>query len=160
MVQTRIAKNTIRSLTTEQGEVLTSLPDIKREAVAHFQTFLQGQDPTTEDIYLEALQDLLTYRCSGDDTAELVRPVTAAEIQQALRSLPNDKVLGPDGFTKEFFITAWPIIGRDFIVAIQSFFIFGFMPTGVNAAILTLIPKTTTAETMKDYRPIACCNFL
>lgn len=37
---------------------------------------------------------------------------------------------------------------------------FGFMPTGVNANILSLIPKTTTAQTMKDYRPIACCNLL
>ena len=160
MVQTKIAKNTIRSLVTAQGEVLTTLSDIKKEAVSHFQSFLQGQDPTTEDITVDALQDLLTYRCSQDDSACLVRPVTAAEIQQALRSLPNDKVSGPDGFTKEFFIAAWPVIGRDFIVAIQSFFIFGFMPTGVNATILSLIPKTTTAQTMKDYRPIACCNLL
>ena len=160
MVQTRIAKNTIRSLVTAQGEVLTTLSDIKKEAVSHFQSFMQGQDPTTEDITVDALQDLLTYRCSRDNSACLVRPVTAAEIQQALRSLPNDKVSGPDGFTKEFFIAAWPVIGRDFIVAIQSFFIFGFMPTGVNATILSLIPKTTTAQTMKDYRPIACCNLL
>ena len=118
MVQMRIAKNTIRSLVTAQGEVLTTLSDIKKEAVSHFQSFLQGQDPTTEDITVDALQDLLTYRCSRDDSACLVRPVTAAEIQQALRSLPNDKVSGPDGFTKEFFIAAWPVIGRDFIVAI------------------------------------------
>lgn len=34
------------------------------------------------------------------------------------------------------------------------------MPTGVNATIFSLIPKTTTAQTMKDYRPIACCNLL
>ena len=33
------------------------------------------------------------------------------------------------------------------------------MPIGVNATILSLIPKTT-AQSMKDYRPIACCNFL
>lgn len=34
------------------------------------------------------------------------------------------------------------------------------MPSGVNATILYLIPKTTTAQEMKDYRPIACCNFI
>ena len=67
---------------------------------------------------------------------------------------------GPEGFTKEFFIAAWPIIGRDFVVAVQSFFIFGFMPSGVNATIISLIPKTTPAQTMKDYRPIACCNLM
>ena len=49
---------------------------------------------------------------------------------------------------------------KDFIVAVQSFFIFGFMPTGVNATILSLVPKTTTTQTMEDYKPIACCSFL
>ena len=75
------------------------------------------------------MQDLLTYRSSSDEASVLVGPVTVPEIQQALRSLPNDKVSGPNGFTKEFFVAAWPIIGRDFIVAVQSFFLFGFMPT-------------------------------
>ena len=30
----------------------------------------------------------------------------------------------------------------------------------MNATILSLIPKTTTAQTMKEYMPIACCNLL
>lgn len=34
------------------------------------------------------------------------------------------------------------------------------MPLGINATVLTLIPKTPTTQTMKDYRPIACCNLL
>lgn len=109
---------------------------------------------------MASLQNLLTYRCSSEAAAVLVGPVTASEMQQALHSLPNDKESGPDGFTKEFFLAAWPVLGRDFIVAMQSFFLFGFMPTRVNATILSLIPKTSTAQTMKDYMPIACCNFL
>ncbi|KAH0903258.1 hypothetical protein HID58_042761, partial [Brassica napus] len=69
MVQTRNAKNTIRRLVTIEGEVLTSLPDIKKEAVSYFQSFLQGQDPNSEVISVTALQDLLTYRCPGDHSA-------------------------------------------------------------------------------------------
>lgn len=42
----------------------------------------------------------------------LIGPVTAVDIQKALHSLPNDKVSGPDGLTKEFFVAVWPIIGR------------------------------------------------
>ncbi|CAA7059505.1 unnamed protein product [Microthlaspi erraticum] len=34
------------------------------------------------------------------------------------------------------------------------------MPRGVNATILSLIPKHKDSQTMNDYRPIACCNFL
>lgn len=41
------------------------------------------------------------------------------------------------------------------------FSLFGFMPTGVNAAILSLIPKMINAQTtMKDCISIALCNLL
>lgn len=45
-------------------------------------------------------------------------------------------------------------------MAIKSFFEKGFLPKGVNTTILALIPKTTGAKTMKDYRPISLCNVL
>ena len=90
----------------------------------------------------------------------LVAPVLGEEIKSALHALPNDKVSGPDGFTKEFFVAAWPIIGDEFIIAVQSVFLFGFLPTGIDATILSLIPKTEVAQTIKDYRPIDCCNLI
>lgn len=158
-VQIRASRNSIRRLVTEQGEVLTNPADIKREAVDHFQRFLQTQEQT-EEISVASLQELLTFRCTHVASASLVSPVTAQEIYEALLSLPNDKVSGPDGFTKEFYVAAWKIIGQDFITAIQSFFLFGFLPSGINATILSLILKTENAEKMKDFRPIACCNLL
>ena len=45
-------------------------------------------------------------------------------------------------------------------IAIQSFFIKGFLPKGLNSTILALIPKNDNARMMKDYRPISCCNVL
>ena len=46
------------------------------------------------------------------------------------------------------------------MTAVQSFFTYGFMPRSVNATLLSLVPKTTDAETMSDFRPIACCNVI
>ena len=37
---------------------------------------------------------------------------------------------------------------------------YGFLPRGVNATILTLIQKHGDAKEIKDYRPISCCNIL
>lgn len=45
-------------------------------------------------------------------------------------------------------------------MAVQSFFIKGFLPKGLNSTILALIPKKEEARMMKDYRPISCCNVL
>lgn len=140
--------------------MLTSAVDIKKEAVSHFQRFLKSQDSSREVVSVDTICNLLTYRCPAEACAELVSPVSGEKILAALRMLPYDKVSGPDGYTEEFFVAVWPVIGRDFITAIQSFFLFGFMPPGINATILKLIPKTETAQTMKDYRPIACSNII
>lgn len=74
--------------------------------------------------------------------------------------MPSSKAPGPDGFPAEFYRAAWCIIKEDFVVAVQSFFMYGFLPWGVNATILTLIPKHDDAKEIKDYRPISCCNIL
>lgn len=58
------------------------------------------------------------------------------------------------------FKAAWDVIGRDVTVAVQSFFVKGFLPKGLNSTILSLIPKKEKAEEMKDYKPISCCNVL
>ena len=151
-VQTRTARNAIRSLTTETGEVLTAAVNIKREAVSHFQRFLQSQDVTGVEVTGDELRGILTYRCPGGVCAQLVAPVSGREINDALFSLPNGKVSGPDSYTKEFYVAVWHVIGRDFITAIQSFFLFGFLPTVINATSLTLVPKTENSEKMKDFQ--------
>lgn len=159
-VQARNSWNAIRQLQTDSGEILTVPSDISREAVQHFQRFLQNQDQEVELNPGTRLRELLTYRCNSHAAERLVALVSSQDIQEAIHALPTDKVSGPDGYTKEFYVAAWPIIGQDCIVAVQSFFMYGFLPSGVNATILSLIPKTDTAQTMKEYRPIACCNFL
>ena len=45
-------------------------------------------------------------------------------------------------------------------MAIQSFFIKGFLPKGLNSTILTLVPKKDEVKMMKDYQSISCCNVL
>lgn len=74
--------------------------------------------------------------------------------------MPSNKAPGPDGYTAEFFKASWGIVGKDFTIAVQSFFTKGFIPKGLNTTILALIPKKDVAVEMKDYRPISCCNVL
>lgn len=162
VAQSNANRNAIRKLTLESGQVLTQPEHIKAEAVRHFREFLQKDDENVEETTVENLSDLLGYRCSSERCFELTKPVTSEEVITALHSLPSGKACGPDDYTKEFFIAAWSVIGVDVVVAVQSFFLFGQMPRSVNATLLTLIPKNpgASSSTIKDFRPISCCNVL
>ena len=102
----------------------------------------------------------MDYRCSSADAALLMKPILEVEIKDILFSMPSNKAPGPAGYPMEFYKAAWPVIGKDVVSAIQSFFIFDFMPHCVNAALLSLVPKSADAEKLSDYRPIACCNVI
>ncbi|XP_013632736.1 PREDICTED: uncharacterized protein LOC106338262 [Brassica oleracea var. oleracea] len=152
--------NTIKEIQCTDGAVVTSPDGIKTEAERHFQEFLQHKPANYAGIEVEELQTLLSYRCSDLEKENLVKEVKYEEIMKILFVMPNEKSPGPDGYTVEFYKSAWSIIGADFVMAIQRFFDKGFLPKGLNTTILALIPKITGAKTMKDYRPISCCNVL
>lgn len=59
-VQSRNSKNAIKSLLSSSSDVLTDSSDIKKEAVEHFQRFLETQ-PDAQSASLEEIQALLRY---------------------------------------------------------------------------------------------------
>lgn len=156
----RVAKNAIREIQCSSGNICTNQEEIKAEAVNHFETFLTDQRQDFEGSSVSQIQELVKFRSSNEDHAKLLNDVTKAGIQKVLLSMKKNKAPGPDGYTVEFFKETWSILGKDFVVAVQSFFLKEFLPNGVNTTILALIPKKDEARSMKDYRPISCCNVL
>ncbi|KAK9756406.1 hypothetical protein RND81_01G095100 [Saponaria officinalis] len=49
---------------------------------------------------------------------------------------------------------------QDVILAVQAFFRSGKLLKQLNATVLTLIPKKQSPRSVRDFRPIACCNVL
>lgn len=155
VTQSRNVSNTIRRIVTADGRILTSLPEIKSEAVNHFEEFLNGSHETGMNVTQEEIRELVDYRCSFEEAALLMKLVTEMEIKDILFSIPQTKPRGLMKFPWNFIV-----FGKDVVAAIQLFFIFGFMPHSVNATLLSLVPKSADAEKMSDYRPIACCNII
>ncbi|XP_058189338.1 uncharacterized protein LOC131306924 [Rhododendron vialii] len=89
---------------------------------------------------------------------ELIKSVTVEEIQNALRSIKGDKAPSPDGYCSSFFQQNWEIVGQDLVDAVLLFFEKEFLLREWNSIALTLVPKTPSPSSVKDYRPIACCN--
>ncbi|XP_013617494.1 PREDICTED: uncharacterized protein LOC106324013 [Brassica oleracea var. oleracea] len=125
-----------------------------------FDQFLNTNVASTHEDNAENLTNLIEFCCPAHTAELLVHPIFEAKIRNVLFSMPVNKAPGPDGYPVEFYKVAWPVIRKYFITAVQSFFLYGFLPKGVNATILTPIPKIQGAETMKDFRPISCCIIL
>lgn len=156
----REVRNNIHEIKCPNGEIAKTEEEINKEAERFFEEFMTTQPEDFEGAIVETLKDLLNFQCSEEDCKNLLKEVSKEEIKGVLFKMPGSKAPGPDGYTMEFFKETWTIIGEDVTVAVQSFFVKGFLPKGLNSTILSLIPKKITAKEMKDYRPISCCNIL
>ena len=136
----------IRQLLLPSGETITDIQIIKTTAATHFETFLKQTTTPVGTVPGLVLSELLDYRCPDHTAQLLTHPISEAEIRNVLFSMPSNKAPGPDGFPAEFYRASWPIIKDDFVTAVQSFFMYGLLPRGVNATILTLIPKHDDAK--------------
>ncbi|XP_074288785.1 uncharacterized protein LOC141613942 [Silene latifolia] len=98
--------------------------------------------------------------CRPEHIAILTSTVTYEEVQQAVFSIPKDKAPGPDGYSSGFFRDTWDLIGKDFYAAVVDFFNTSQLLQQINATNITLIPKCDRPTSVKQFRPIACCNMI
>ncbi|GJY74257.1 RNA-directed DNA polymerase, eukaryota [Tanacetum coccineum] len=92
---------------------------------------------------------------SVDQVMDLDSMISREEIRRAVWSCGVDKSPGPDGFSFEFFRKYWSFIGTDFCGAVEHFFSKGNFSRGCNSSFIALIPKTSDAKYVSDYRPIS-----
>ena len=151
-------KNTTKLITRiKDGDNLIIEPDqIASHAVNYFQNvfctnfFLQDH-ALVED----AIPEMITAEVNNI----LTKTPTSEEIKFAVFSLNFDSAPGPDGFGASFFQTYWEIIKDDVINAVLQFFNTGWILPNYNGNTMVLIPKTTNADTMDQFRPIVMANF-
>lgn len=70
------------------------------------------------------------------------------------------KAPGPDGLNGLFFQQHWQIISGDILREVQLFFESGTLNPVLNKTQITLIPKNSNPERLKQFRPISLCNFI
>ncbi|KAG7541866.1 Reverse transcriptase zinc-binding domain [Arabidopsis thaliana x Arabidopsis arenosa] len=157
MASTRQCINHIHFLVDEDGNRLDSQIGIQAHCVDFFKDLLGSDEPSP--LFLqEDISNLLNFDCSDAQRVKLDAMFTNEEIKAAFFSLPKNKTSGPDGYSAEFFISCWSIVGPEVCSAVSEFFSSGSMLKQWNATNLVLIPKIQNASRVADFRPISCLN--
>nr|GEW14145.1 RNA-directed DNA polymerase, eukaryota, reverse transcriptase zinc-binding domain protein [Tanacetum cinerariifolium] len=128
---------------------------VKNEFFDHFKS--RFEQPLQNRIQLE--RDFLN-RSTTNQNEDLEREVSKEEIKKAVWDCGIDKAPGPDGFTFDFYRRYWNLIESDVVDAVKWFFQQGTILKGGNSSFITLIPKVSNANMVKDFRPISLIGSL
>jgi hypothetical protein len=155
LMNQRHRRRHIPAIVRSDGMLTTSAEEVGREFVLYYKELL-GTSKYTIPLRAEVVQ---SGDCINVDShAYLLAPVSADDIKQVLFSMDDTKAPGPDGYTSAFFKQAWSIVGADFYSAVKDFFASGELLKQINHSTIALVPKSSTANSAADYKPISCCN--
>ncbi|XP_010666661.1 uncharacterized protein LOC104883796 [Beta vulgaris subsp. vulgaris] len=157
-IRARRLQNTVYAIHDDQGNWMENVEEVNTAFLNYYKKLLGSEllnrIPVKESVINKGPV------LSVEHKEFLNRQYTTEEVKCALFSIPGDKAPGPDGFGGYFFRDAWTIIGEDVTATVLAFFNSGKLLKEVNATTLTLIPKIPCPSSVKEFRPIACCNVL
>ncbi|GAV92722.1 Exo_endo_phos domain-containing protein [Cephalotus follicularis] len=138
-------RNHISRLQKQDGSWACSQIEVEKIAVEHFEGFL-GSQPTHSSHSSAGYSKKFT----EEQKTMMSRGFKDNEIRGAFWGLNPDKAPGPDGFNGHFFRAAWDIVGKEMIAACRFLFDHPYMPKGLNATIIALVPKSKNASRISD----------
>jgi hypothetical protein len=127
--------------------------ELETVAVKHFKYFYVD---TGHNSIIEQVRTVQYYPClfTENDVQELEKPCTVKELFSVLKSFAKDKILGPDGWTVEFFLHFFYLIRDDILEVVEESRSSGSMVRSLNTTFLVLIPKVDKPSNFGDFRPI------
>eukprot|EP00253_Pinus_taeda_P003055 PITA_03055 len=108
----------------------------------------------------EIIQVAQLFPCFLDqeEGRELIKEVTLEDLEATLKWFKKDKSHGPDGWTVEFYLEFFEILGLDLLKVVEDSRANGKMYEPFNATFIALIPKIDNPNSFNDYKPISLCN--
>jgi hypothetical protein len=152
-------KKYIWSISSEFGGTHCGQQAIKEEAVSHFTQFFKARDSP----YLSessSIANLYPSMVTEEEADDLYRPVTLLELKDILNHFKKERSPGPDGWTSEFFIHFFDLVGEDILQMVEHSRLNGKVIGSINSTFLALIPKENNPVSFNDYRPISLCNLI
>lgn len=153
--KTRRKNNQILYLHNESGQRVGWDSGLQETMVEYFLALFKTSDTHWQEV-IECMETKITF----EQNSELLEPITAIEVKNALFHIQPDKSAGPDGFSSGFYQKFWNVVGEDIVSMTKNFCTTGVFESGVTDTNIVLVPKKKCPESMLDLRPISLCNMV
>ncbi|XP_028548450.1 uncharacterized protein LOC114578987, partial [Dendrobium catenatum] len=132
----------------------SSRQDTVNSIIDHFKTLFNPPSLAVCDVIHFPMGNCITSFMSHNISLN----ATTDEIKAAVFSGASSSTPGPDGYNFFFYKSGWHILGPLVCKAVRGFLSSGYMPSGVKATAIALVPKSKHTASFSDFRPIALCN--
>lgn len=150
-------RSRITSLVLEDGSLTHDVEVIKSNFVNFYSNLLGTVHPGDYQGN-NRIQQLVNKKLTDTQRLAMIAEVSDQETKDTFWSLNPSKAPGPDGYNAGFFKKAWPVVGREIIVAVKTFFRSGKLLRKANSTMVALVPKVPNPSKVGDFRRISCCN--
>lgn len=152
-------ENKILKLSNAAGETIQNHKEISTLLTSHFK---QIDQETQEDrtAAIGEITQAIPKSITSKQNAALRRKVSLEEVEEAIKSMPNDKAPGPDGFTINFYKDCWPTVKIEVWEVVEDSRCSSSILRSLTSTFIALIPKEEEARTPEKFRPIALCNVI
>lgn len=134
---------------TEQSDLMSCFEIFYQE--------LYTSEPVEPEVVNTFLQDLPTL--NSEEAISIEGKITKDECLYALKGMDFNKSPGPDGLSKEFYLTFFDILGDVLEKIIQHIFENNSLSQSQKLSYISLLCKDPTNSTdMKNWRPISLLN--
>eukprot|EP00253_Pinus_taeda_P004777 PITA_04777 len=146
----RKAINTIWELHNAQGQLATTQQDLARLANEHFCNIYKA--PRDVNILeIMGVEKHFPRFAQQEDWENLTMEVTKEELEVTLKWFKKDKSPGPDGWTIEFYIDFFDILGDDLLKIVEDCRKNGKLPSAIKSTFIALILKSDLPSSFNDF---------
>jgi len=151
--------NSIWEIADSDGHSVQGQKLIEKKTVSFFSKLF---DESGQNTILDQLRVIILFPCyfNGLVRKEVEALVTLKEVKDVLKNISKDKSPGPDGWTVDFFIHFFELLGVEILEAVEESKILGSVCGGLNSTFIALIAKSENPLSFVDYQPILICNML
>jgi len=155
----RKVANTIWNLPLPEGGLADSFNKLSHLSTSHFRGLYKNPAGTNLAEIINVASHFPRF-VEEEDSKDLEGPVSMAELESTIKWFQKEKSPGSDGWTIEFYIAFFELLGGDILKVIEESRISGCLYNAINTTFISLIPKSDNPSSFDDFRPISLCNVL